>query len=211
MQVTDIENMLKIIFTLLFFVSINAQAGIVYNAIKATPQVAMSRDSTGVTSCGVRVMTLVEVGDETTWHDFSGSVYRDGIFGLWKAGSYRYATAKLLKKIPAPGTSIRLPAPTGFWIAEAGASSAASMQKVIPAEDKGFILGDADVVNTMNTVLAIAKGSPIQFAMQYKDEKVERIVSFSAPLNDADYSTLLRCFEGLQAGIASDNPGIDKE
>jgi len=85
------------------------------------------------------------------------------------------------------------------------------MQKVIPAEDKGFILGDADVVNTMNTVLAIAKGSPIQFAMQYKDEKVERIVSFSAPLNDADYSTLLRCFEGLQAGIASDNPGIDKE
>lgn len=189
----------------------NANAGVVYNAKSAQSQVTLSRDANGVKSCGIRVLALAEVGAETRWYDFSGSVYRDGMFGLWKAGSYVFETKKLLKSVPSPAQTIRTPAPVGFWIAEAGNDVPVSMGKTTAAEDKGFTIGGGDFIRTMQSVMAVAKGDVAQFSTIYKSDKVETIISFSSPLSEADYSTLLDCLNGLQKGLEQDYGKLPKD
>lgn len=189
----------------------NANAGVVYNAKNAQSQVTLSRDANGVKSCGIRVLAFANVGEETRWYDFSGSVYRDGMFGLWKAGSYVFETKKLLKSVPSPSQTIRTPAPVGFWLSEAGSDIPVSMEKTTPAEDKGFTIGGADFIRTMQSIMAIAKGDVTQFSTIYKADKVETIISFSSPLSEADYSTLLNCFDGLQKGLEKDYGELPKE
>lgn len=189
----------------------NASAGVVYNAKNAQSQVTLSRDANGIKSCGIRVLAFAEVGDQTRWYDFSGSVYRDGMFGLWKAGSYVFDTKKLLKTVPSPSQTIRTPAPVGFWLAEAGSDIPVSMGKTTSAEDKGFTLGGADFIRTMQSLIAVAKGETTQFSTIYKDDRVETIVSFSSPLSETDYSTLLSCFDGLRKGLEKDHGDLLKD
>jgi len=197
--------MKKLIGVALALAAVNATAGVVYNAKHAESQVTLNRNETGITACGIRVIAIAEIGDQTRWYDFSGSIYRDGLFGLWKAGSYSHPTADLLKNVPSPKTTLRLPAPVGFWLSEAGNNIPVSMEKTAPAEDKGFVIGGADFSRTATSIMAVANGDVTQFVVKYKNERSETIISFKAPLKDTDHSTFVECLRGLQGGIKADD------
>lgn len=188
-----------------FLASFQVNAGIVYNASSSKSQVTMSRSLNGISSCGIRATVVAAIGDKTHVFDFSGSAYREGMFGLWKAGSYVQPTKALLTAPMALETTVRTPAPTGFWLAESGSNVPVSMTQTAPGEGRGFTLGPGDFIATMRSVIAIAGGDSGQFSLAYKSDKVENIIAFEAPLSQADYQTLLQCFTGLKEGIELDH------
>jgi hypothetical protein len=203
--------MKKTLILLALILPAQSNAGIVYNATSSKSQVTMSRAANGVAACGIRTTVVVGIGDQSYLYDFSGSVYRDGMFGLWKAGSYAQPTSKLLTSPVALEKAVVTPAPTGFWLAESGSNIPVTMTQTAPAEDKGFTLGPGDFIATMRSVSAIAQGNSGQFSLAYKSDKVEKIIAFKAPLSEADYGTLLQCFSGLIEGIEYDHKEIIDE
>ena len=46
-------------------------------------------------------------------------------------------------------------------------------------------------------LLQIVNGQQIQFVVRYKSEKLEQIVSFAKPMEDANLSTLNACMAGI--------------
>lgn len=203
--------MKNIVLAIAVLISLNCSAAVVYNATIATPQVTMDRDALGVSACGIRATVAVEVGTQMRMYDLSGSVYRKGMFGLWKAGSYSQDASKLSSTPKSIENALRVPAPSGFWIATDNENAPVAMEKIFPSNDRGFTLGGADFIGTMRSILDIAKGNRAQFSMAYKNEKFENIISFASPLSEIDYKTLLQCFDGLHKGLESDGEKLFKK
>lgn len=205
--------MRKILAAAALALSIPAQSGVLHTAIKSDSQVTMSRNETGITSCGIRVASFIQPGRDVRWYDFSLSIYREQMAGLLKAGSYTIDVETLNKKgLPKdPRTIARTPIPTGFWVADVADKPPAAMKNIIPSPDKGFILGQADFSRIAELSLAIAKGDAAQFSVKYSEKGVDDVVNFKAPLSPDDLKTLVDCYSGLHNGLKSDIEASEKK
>jgi hypothetical protein len=88
------------------------------------------------------------------------------------------------------------PGPTAFWIASPERGTRVALDKLMP-DNPGFIAGPTELLPSLETVVNIATGKQIQFALRYKNEKADRIVSFAKTMSDADLRALLACTEGI--------------
>lgn len=164
-----------------------AHAQMVVNASVAGLQPQVARDEKGFKSCGLRAVVVLDGTKSVRTYDFSINLNPDMLSALIKAGSYQGAK-----------NAINQPAPVNVWIVEAIEAKRLQPYKIIPAETPGFILGLAEYFPAMTTMRAMAQGRRMQFAIRYKDEPLDKAVSFQQKMELPDAEALLACLEGLQ-------------
>lgn len=186
------------IFLTISFLSLNraAHAQTVTNAESTVLQPTISRDSEGFSSCGVRATVIAGAGKHGLVYDFSVNIYPDTMSGMVKAGKYTYSAMLSKNKLSAVQ-----PAPTAFWIAAADQGIALTPFKLIPADSAGFILGGTELVPALETMIDMATGKQMQFALRYEEEKLERVISFAATMPQTDFAALMSCIQGAQSRI----------
>jgi hypothetical protein len=161
---------------------------------KLQPQI--SRDEGGYKSCGVRVVAIADAEERfVDMYDFSMNVWAAPATALLKAGKSRTTKDKLLQG-KTNGETV-MPAPVNFWIALESEGKALMAEKILPAETKGYILASADLIQTLDIIAAAIHGERMQFAIRYKNEPVDVVVSFSANMPDYEIKPLKACFVGL--------------
>jgi len=190
---------MRFLILLALLLASRAEAQSVVNADMAKLQPQIARDAKGFSSCGMRAVVVVGVKDGHTY-DFSVNVYPDSLQGMIKAGKYR-STAFLSKS--ASDLKAVLPAPVSFWFAASDQGVPLKPAQFIPAETEGFILGSTDFSAAFTAITDMATGKQVQFAVRYKKEHVDQVVSFSASLSKTDADALAACFGGLQTRIKS--------
>jgi hypothetical protein len=167
----------------------------VIQADQAVLQPQVGRDDIGFSTCGVRGVVVVATPDYMDSYDFSVMLRANLAYGTLKAGKLRTATQAALKGRFA--SEAVTPAPIKFWIAQEGEGKPISPIKVIPADNKGFILEVADLADTARGIMAMIEGSRMQFAVRYKNQPVDLVVSFSAAMPEIERAPLLKCIEGV--------------
>jgi MSHA biogenesis protein MshL len=183
-------------------------AQMVIEAEVATLQPQINRDEVGYFSCGVRAVVVTKAeADFIDAYDFSMNLSANTMFGTLKAGKTRKTKAEMLQG----KTSMDpiMPAPVKFWIAKESEGQAVMPQKVIPAETKGYILERADMTETMKAIMATIAGERMQFAVRYKSEPVDVVVSFSANLAERERGPMMACLNGLVKRI-TDRPRVER-
>ena len=167
----------------------------VIKAELAELQPQIRRDDQGFLSCGIRAIVVTDRGDIFESYDFSIMAGADILFGTLKAGKHRY------KKNAAPTQTKKftavIPAPIKFWIAEETSGKALNPRKIMPAESNGYVLEIADFVETVKIIHDIIEGKKMQFAIRYKDEPGDIIVSFSSALPKEEAKPIVACFNGV--------------
>lgn len=179
-----------------------ADAQVVVQAIHTALQPQIGRDADGFKVCGIRAVILDKKPMVVDAYDFSINIRADMFAGLIKAGK----STTLLTDFNR-GTSsskVVLPAPTSVWIVGELDGKPLLPTKIIPAETPGFILAGADLVQTWKVILAMMQGERMQFAVRYKDQDVDTVVSFSGSLKDEELKPLFACLEGLQARMQNE-------
>lgn len=182
-----------VIFLLMAVMSCSAMAGVVIQADMATLQPVIDRDENGFKACGVRGLVLKSTPETTDLYDFSLMIRHDVFFGLLKAGKMRASTKSMLKGSASPKTV--LPAPVKFWIAVESNSKAVSPIKIMPAEDKGYILETADYFGTYEAIFEMIHGGRMQFAIRYANQPSELVVSFSGVMPEVELTPLMNCLK----------------
>lgn len=152
----------------------------------------VSNDEDGFRSCGVRAMVLAGEGKHGWIYEFTVGVYPDLLEGLSIAVKYNPMDVVSRSKL----TAVR-PGPTAFWIAAPDRGTRVTLGKLIP-DKPGFIAGSTELMPSLEMVTNIATGKQIQFALRYKNEQADRIVSFAKTMSDADLRTLLACTKGIE-------------
>jgi hypothetical protein len=161
---------------------------------KLQPQI--NRDEGGYKACGVRVVVVTQgEANFIDSYDFSMNIWASLPTALLKAGKSRTTKEKLLQG-KATIESVT-PAPVKFWISKESEGKALMPQNVTPAESKGYILEGADMAQTMDIIMATITGERMQFAIRYKDEPVDVVISFSENMADRERLPLMACFKGL--------------
>jgi hypothetical protein len=169
----------------------------------ATLQPQIHRDDAGYKSCGIRVI-VVAPGERnyTDAYDFSMNVWATLHAGLLKAGKTRLTMSEILS---GKGSMKAItPAPVKFWIAKESEGKALMQQKIIAAKTKGYILEGADLVQTMDAIMATITGKRMQFAVRYKNEPVDVVVSFAATMPEHESKPLMACFNGIIERMTAD-------
>ncbi len=174
---------------------IGAMAQSVVNADVATLQPQIARDAKGFTSCGMRALVLVGGIDKGHTYDFSIVAYAQMFSGLIKAGKYINASLQ-----PNSRTAVKamLPGPVNFWFAAADQGIPLAPTKILPAESAGFILGGVEIVPAVTAILDMVNGKQVQFALRYRDQRVDQVISFASKPSQTDFDAILACFTGLQ-------------
>ncbi|MYN05569.1 hypothetical protein GTP41_26100 [Pseudoduganella sp. DS3] len=174
-----------------------ADAQVVVQAIHTALQPQIGRDANGFKVCGIRAVVLDKKPMVVDAYDFSINIRADIFAGLIKAGK----STTLLTDFNRGKTSSKvvLPAPTSVWIAGELDGKPLLPTEIIPAETPGFILAGAELVQTWKVILAMMQGERMQFAVRYKDQDVDTVVSFSGSLKDEELKPLFACLEGLQS------------
>jgi len=134
---------------------------------------------------------LVNQGKQVDVYDFSLNVRADVFYGALEAGKSK-TTIHAIQR----GTiesDVVLPGPTNFWIAREGQGKAITSLKTFPAETKGFIMEAADLADTFEGIVAMMSGERMQFAVRYKNQPVDAVVSFSARMTDVEQAPLANC------------------
>jgi hypothetical protein len=182
--------------------AIGAQAQTVVNADDAAFQPTLNRDEKGYSSCGVRVIAIVHgvKNEDTEVYDFSVNVYADNLVALMKAGKY-LAPSDVKRGYNIEKRKIAMPVPTAFWIASRDQDGIAKMVKISPSEDKGFILGGSDFGQALEVIYATASAKPIQFSLEYPNNKFKRIVAFKAAENAENRAAVFACMDGFKARL----------
>lgn len=173
------------------FSHVTADAQMVVNALEAKTQAQVARDEKGFKSCGVRAIVLINDGGKGKLYDFSVYAYPDVLGGMVKAGAY----------FPDKKTSVIRPAPVDFWVVEATEAQRLHPKKITPAETDGFILGMTDYGPALETIFAMAHGRRMQFAVRYKNEPLDRTVSFQSKLEPTDLEAFVACAKGLESRL----------
>lgn len=191
------KRVIAIFFGALLSFSANAQ--VVVRAENAVFQPTIKRDESGYISCGVRSIVAapgVEKG-KSDFYEFSVNVYVDDLLALIKAGKYSvpYGSKTSLNFKNRVTT---LPNPVSFWVAARGQSGRASANKIIKSDTNGFILGSADFRESAEVMYSIASSMPMQFALKYPNQEVEKIVSFKSEKNNEDRDEFMACMKGLR-------------
>lgn len=176
-------------------ISVPSSAQMVIQADLAKLQPQIKRDESGFSSCGIRAIVMVDLNNSVDAYDFSMMVGAEIFAGTLKAGKTRTSKSDILKGKQSSETV--LPAPIKFWIAQENQGKAVTPIKTMPSETKGFILELADIAATTEAIYALAQGERMQFAVRYKDQAVDHVISFSAPLTEAESKPLMSCFDGV--------------
>jgi hypothetical protein len=173
-----------------------AKAQTVVNASFATAQPTISRDASGFERCGVRVVASV-VGDRSAeGYDFSVNIDAKSAKGFVKGGKYL---------IPAGGASgwdiekrkVVMPQPVSLWIAGRDQGVGVRPEKLTSSEDKGFVLGIGDLLETSKVLASLVRGEPVQVALRYPSQRIEQIVAFRAQISQDDQAAVQACLDGL--------------
>lgn len=164
-------------------------------ADSAALQPQVDRDEHGFFSCGVRGVVLTEIKDYLDAYDFSLMVRADMMYGLLKAGKLK-ASMKAVHDGNYTTNAV-VPPPIKFWIAQESEGKAIGLKKVMPADNKGFILEIADFVDTHRLIMAMIHGERMQFAVRYKSQPVDVVVSFAAEMPELERAPLLKCLDGV--------------
>lgn len=178
----------------LWIPSLSAQT--VHQAGNAKYQPQINRDEGGFSSCGVRAVVTLDTGSHVEVHDFSINIYAKLDRGLLKAGKSETKKADALQgKFVMDAVT---PAPVKFWIAPetAGKPLLASNIKN-GAQSPGFLLGTAGLVQTLETILAMIGGTRMQFVTRYKNQDLDRVISFGAAMPDEEAGPLEACLQGV--------------
>jgi hypothetical protein len=178
-------------------------AQMVIQADSANLQPQILRDDVGYKSCGVRAVVVAQ-GERNfiDAYDFSMNIRDKLRVGLLKAGKTRVTKSQILSG--KTSTDAITPAPVKFWITKESEGKAVMPQKIIPADTKGYILEGADLVQTMEVIMATINGERMQFAVRYKNEPLDVVVSFAATMPDHEKKPLMACFNGIIERMTAD-------
>lgn len=194
----SIQKQLKIaLLTISVFCASSCLAQVVSQANHAILQPTIARDEAGFESCGI-VANVFQLKDGDTFietYSFSLTISAKLFEGLLKAGKLINTTADL--KANKPQRVAITPAPIKFWIAKENEGQALTTKNIFPAETKGYILGGGDLAKTFSAILATANGEKMQFAIRYKNEPYDKVISFAANLSDQEKNSLLVCLQGV--------------
>lgn len=194
------------ILVLLLALGVPAAAQMVVKAEMVMLQPQIGRDDRGFNVCGVRAVVMDSLGSQVEAYDFSMTV-RSRIFaGLLKAGKTRISRADMVARTQ--NRKVVTPSPVKFWIATESDEKTVAPQKILQSEDAGFILETADLMLTYQTIMNIAHGQRMQFAVRYKDQKYDRVISFAERMPDEELSALLTCMKSI-ANRMSDEAETD--
>ena len=172
-----------------------ANAQMVIQADSAELQPQIGRDEIGFSSCGVRAVVVAKDNKFLDAYDFSLMVRSDVFGGTLKAGKVRTTAPALLKG--KNSYELVVPAPINFWMAKESEGKALRPTRIIPAENKGYILGIADAADTFEIIMAMIHGDRLQFAIRYKKEPVDVVVAFSAAMPESERKPLMTCINGV--------------
>jgi hypothetical protein len=170
-------------------------AQMVVQADQATLQPQIGRSEIGFQSCGVRAVVVVATSKYMDAYDFSLNVSADALAGALKAGKSRIQRQEAIK-----GNYIRdavVPPPIKFWIAQESEGKALNPFRIIPADTKGYIIEVAELADTYRTIMAMIHGERMQFAVRYKNEPVDLVISFAAPMPEKERGPLLACLNDV--------------
>ena len=184
-------------------------AQVVVQAASAQLQPQIGRDAKGYNVCGIRAVVLDEKPTLIEAYDFSINLRADMFGGLLKAGKSTTTRADLIKGKLA--SRIVMPAPVAFWIAQESDGKALMPSKVIPAETPGYILASGELVQTWQAILAIIHGERMQFAVRYKNQGYDTVVSFAGKLKEEELKPLSACLDGMLERLQSETPETDKD
>ena len=191
----------KLLLVLLLTVfSTSAMAGMVLQATSATLQPLIERNEKGFFMCGVRGMVSDVTGNQLRLYDFSLHIRVDALFGMLKAGSHLTP----IKSINKDSSSLTIPAPVKFWIAKEKVGKPITLSNIMPAISAGFIIGSAELVDTLEGIIAIIYGERMQFVIRYKAEPVDRVISFSAEMPKIELEPLAICIEDVMSRMAKE-------
>ena len=184
----------KLLLVLLLTVfSTSAMAGVLIQASSAILQPQIERNEKGFFACGVRGVVLDVTGNQLRTYDFSLSIRVDFLAGLLKAGSFLTP----IKSMNINSTKTAIPAPVKFWIAKEKVGKPITLSNIMPADNAGFIIGSADLVDTLEGITALIYGERMQFAIRYKAETIERVISFSAEMPKIELEPLTICIQDV--------------
>lgn len=191
--------MLRVLsYTLILFISVASlpsYAQMVIQAGSAGLQPQIGRDEVGFLSCGVRAVVTTSDTEYIEAYDFSLMVRADIPYGTLKAGKASTPIKAALKGKYTTGATT--PPPAKFWLAQENEGKPISPIKIMPAENKGYILELADLADTLRGIVAMIHGERMQFAVRYKSQPVEQVISFSAAMPENELAPLMTCLNGV--------------
>ncbi len=184
------------------------QALVQAEAAVLQPQIL--RDGNGFVSCGLRAMASIAKRGWVEAHDFSVLVDGQALIGLFKAGKKKTSLANALKGNYTNDTV--MPAPIKFWVAKETDGKALIPDKVMKSDTPGYIMGPLDFSKSFDVIMGMMAGERMQFAIRYKDEPLDTVISFAAALPESEAAALDACLAGLVGRLQQelDKLGQDK-
>lgn len=170
---------------------------IVVNASMATGQPTISRDDKGFAACGIRVVAQVAHPKYLEVYDFSINLNGAMVFGLLKAGKYTVA-GDAQKGWDIEKRVVPKFGPKSFWFASQSQDKQLKPSKYMSADDKGFTLGVSDFSDTADILYPLMEGHPVQFALRYPADKMDRIIMIKAEMDQDDKNAFSDCMTGLE-------------
>ncbi len=181
------------IFILLFTLNLTsitfAQSVTQADSVALQPQIG--RDANGYNTCGIRAVVLVNNPKNTYTYDFSIQLWSDIPYGLLKAGKLSTPMKDALSG--SPKLSTVMPAPVNFWISQELRSKPVFALTKMPAETKGYLLETADLFLSLDAIESIVNGERMHFAVRYKSESIDKVISFSNKLSEDETKPLMIC------------------
>lgn len=174
----------------------------VVQAATAQLQPQISRDADGYTACGIRAIVLDVQPKVVDAYDFSLYLRREIPAGTVKAGKHQTPFAKFSKG--QTDQKVVLPGPEKFWIVKELDAKALIPFKSFAGDSPGYILGLADLTRTHAAIASMMAGERMQFAVRYKNQPYDTVVSFAAQLSSTELTPLAACVDGLVARMQSD-------
>jgi hypothetical protein len=172
----------------------------VVQAQEVSLQALIERDDVGFKDCGVRAMVLVSTPEFFDAYDFSLTIRESMMYGALKAGKARTSIKNVIKhKYSSPLTT----PPINFWIAQESEGKAIHPIKKLNGETKGYLLELSDFFPTYDGIMSIIRGKRMQFAVRYKDEPLDTVVSFSAEMPDVERVPLEQCMSEVLNRISN--------
>ena len=182
-------------FLLLFLFAINltsityAQSVALADSVALQPQIG--RDANGYNTCGIRAIVVVNDTKNSYAYDFSIQLWSDIPYGMLKAGKLSTPMKDALSG--SPKLSTVMPAPINFWISQELKSKPVFALTKIPAETKGYLLETADLFLSLDAIKSIVNGERMHFAIRYKSESIDKVISFSSKLSEDETKPLMMC------------------
>lgn len=198
--IADMKNFFALTLCCALHMPVHAQPVVQATTAQLQPQI--SRDTEGYTACGIRAIVLDMKPNVVEAYDFS-LYLRAGIpAGTIKAGKHQTPSAKFSKG--QVDQKVVMPGPENFWIAKELEGKALIPFKVFAGDTPGYILGLANLAGTHAAIASMMDGERMQFAVRYKNQPYDTVVSFASELPSSELKPLAACMDGLVARMKSD-------